>query len=476
MIDVVVFKCMLLSLSRRFLFMLLAVGVLSYTPTVSASDYDGAQEVRKSKKKKKGHKKQSEEDYWDEDTWDDDEVEAVVKKKKKSGKRGKGKSKKKGKAAQKDGWDDVTSPDEVTSDDAEDFFREDAPVKPVPAAAELQSAQKTAMGKVVGAAPSGGASAVAKKPVADSRAACIEQLCSSNPGVDFIELNVIHPSWTAPVRINKEHMVLVSIKARMDAATVLLLTERELHVKWDQWGEERFLRQADGSYMKDTLAKRVDHALSRKAKRTAARLLGRKAVPWDEYGWSGRIMDYICGNEPPLTYETFRLVSEGMDAQVRFAEAENVLVRMDGEHAAAAVLDYTGVKLHVRWENGEVETYKRLEDGSYRRIDDARVAHQLLDSDKAKREKAEDDWFQIWWRDVTDEEKPLSYVTVEMSKGKETYTPRISMDNRVLIQTPPHQGWAKVIKYDRKQLIIRWDGKREELYERGGDNVYYFVN
>ena len=187
-------------------------------------------------------------------------------------------------------------------------------------------------------------------------------------------------------------------------------------------------------------------------------------------------MDYICGNEPPLTYETFRLVSEGMDAQVRFAETEKVLVRMDGEHAAGAVLDYTGVKLHVRWEDGSVETFKRLEDGSYRRIDDERVAYQLLDPDKAQREKAEDDWFQIWWRDVTDEEKPLSYVTVEMQKGKDTYHPRISMDNRVLMQTPPHQGWAKVIKYDRKQLIIRWNGQREELYERSGDNVYYFVN
>lgn len=468
---------MQLSLSRRFLVLLLAVGILSYTPAVSASDYDDEEQtVRKSKKKKKKQKKQSEEDYWDEDSWDDDEVKPVKKKKKKkSGKSGK--SKKKGKSGKTDDWEeDDDSPDEVTSEDAEAFFQEEAPARPMPTAAELESAPKTALGRVVGPVTAGKASAAVKKAVVNPRTTCIEQLRSSDPGVDFIEFRVIHPDWSAPVRINKEQMVLVSIKARKDAATVLLLTERELLVKWDQWGEERFLRQADGSYMKDSLVKRSDEALSRKAKRTASRLLGRKAVPWEEYGWSGRIMDYICGNEPPLTYETFRLVSEGMDAQVRFAETEKVLVRMDGEHAAGAVLDYTGVKLHVRWEDGSVETFKRLEDGSYRRIDDERVAYQLLDPDKAQREKAEDDWFQIWWRDVTDEEKPLSYVTVEMQKGKDTYHPRISMDNRVLMQTPPHQGWAKVIKYDRKQLIIRWNGQREELYERSGDNVYYFVN
>ena len=43
---------MQLSLSRRFLVLLLAVGILSYTPAVSASDYDDEEQtVRKSKKK-----------------------------------------------------------------------------------------------------------------------------------------------------------------------------------------------------------------------------------------------------------------------------------------------------------------------------------------------------------------------------------------------------------------------------------------
>ncbi len=471
---------MLLSFTRRFLALLLAAGVLAVAP-VSAydSDYeDEEQEVKKSrkKKKKKKSKKKSEEDYWDEDTWEDDEVEPVVKKKKsrKKSKKKAGKAKKESRDDEEDSWDDVdTESESVTAEDEEDFFSE-----PTPAEEVKVEPKKTAMGRTLQPAPLNKPTPTTKAEQTskrDPRAECIAMLNSGSSEVDYVEFEVVHPSWTAPVRVNKEHHVLVAIKAYRDSATVLELTERELRIKWDKWGEERFLRQANGSYMHESLVKRGGEEMSRKAKRVATRLLGRKAVAWEDYGWTGRIMDYICGNEPPLTYEIFRMVSGAMDTKVRFSEAEKVLVRTDEGHVAATVLDYTGVKLHVRWESGEVETYKRLEDGSYRKIDDERVAQQLLDPDKSSREKSEDDWFQIWWRDVMDEEKPLTYVTVEMKKGSETYRPRISMDNRVLMQMAPHSGWAKVIQYDRKQLIIRWNGTREELYERGGDNVYYYV-
>ncbi len=479
---------MLLSLSRRLLALLLALGLLTAAP-VSAydSDYDDdEQEVKKSKKKKKdkkkSRKKQAEDDYWDEDSWDDDEVEPVKKKKdRKKKKKNRKKSRKKQVEEDEDSWDSWDDDDDsgkVSADDAEDFFADDAP-QPVPQEAAMQ---KTAMGGVVTRkeqpkpAPQVQQPAPPRRAVASapsSRDECLRMLRAGS--IDYVEFKVIHPHWTSPVRISKEHRVMLALNLRQGAATVLELTERELLVKWDAFAEDRFLRQADGSYKQAAVVKRGGEAMTRKARRVATRLRSRKAVPWEEYGWSGWFMDWVSGNEPPLTYKTLRLVNERMDCKARFSEDEMVLVKMGDGNQAAMVLGYTGVKLHLRWENGSVATFKRLDDGSYRQIDDELVARQLLDPNKCVREKTEDDWFQIWWRDVMNEEKPLSYVSVEMKKGKDEYHPRISMDNHVLQQTAPHKGWAKVVKFDRKQLIIRWGGTQEELYERGDDNVYYHV-
>lgn len=478
---------MLLSLTRRLLALLLALGLLSAAPaTAYDSDYDDEEQtVKKTKKKKKSKKKKKdEEDYWDEDSWDDDEVEPVVKKKKKKKKK-KGKKKSKKKAAEEeedswDSWDDDDDSSKVTADDEEDFFSDDDAAKPLPAES---SSTKTALGSAIvrKEQPKPAPQAEQPKPQPRPQIAagpatrddCVRMLREGS--IDYVEFKVEHPHWTSPVRVNKEHRVLLALNLRQGVATVLELNERELHVKWDAFAEDRFLRQADGSYRQAAVVKRGGEAMSRKARRTATRLRSRKAVPWEEYGWSGRFMDWICGNEPPLTYKTLRLVNERMDCKARFSEDEMVLVKMGDGDQAATVLGYTGVKLHLRWENGSVVTFKRLDDGSYRKIDDELIAHQLLDPNKCVREKSDDDWFQVWWRDVMNEEKPLSYVSVEMRKGKDEYHPRISMDNHVLTQTAPHKGWAKVVKFDRKQLIIRWNGTQEELYERSEDNVYYHV-
>ena len=89
------------------------------------------------------------------------------------------------------------------------------------------------------------------------------------------------------------------------------------------------------------------------------------------------------------------------------------------------------------------------------------------------REKSRDDWFQIWWRDINDEEKPLSYTNVRVINGLDDSEPRVSMDNRILVHTPPKNGWAKVLQYDHRKLHIRWHNKREEIYERGEHGAYY---
>ncbi len=475
---------MILSLSRRFLALLLAWGLLAAAPASAYdSDYeDSAQEVKKTKKKKKFKKKlDDDDDYWDESTWNNDEVEPVVKKKKKSSKK---KNVEEEEENDDDSWDSWDADDDasgtVTAEDAEDFFSDDEPTRQAPQADSPKKATPgSAVKKEEAPAPapqvqqqqSETKSVIASRP--GSRDECVRMLRKGT--CDYVEFKAEHPQWTSPVRVNKEHRVLLALHLNRGVATVLELNERELVVKWDAFAEERFLRQADGTYKQTAMVKRSGEAMPRKARRVAARLRSRKAVDREDYGWSDRFIDWISGDDPPLTYKTVRLVNESMDCKARFSEDEMVLVKMGDDNQAAWVLGYTGVKLHVRWENGSVDTFKRLEDGSYRKINDELVARQLLDPDKSTHEKSEDNWLQLWWRDVMNEEKPLSYVSVEMQKGEQVYHPRISMDNHVLMQTPPHKGWAKVVKFDHKQLIIRWNGSQEELYERGNDNVYHHV-
>lgn len=483
----VAFVCMLISLSRRLLALLLAAGVLGIAP-VSAydSDYEDdereerASSRKKSKKNKKKKKVEDEDDYWDESTWEDDEVEPVVKKKSKKKKKKSKKSRKKHKKSQEeseeDSWDDDddSGSDAVSSSDEADFFSDDEPAK--------SDSGKTAMGKSIGGGSRGVKTAQAaseqKSPAVqeDARKECIRRLASWNTDIEYVELDIVHPQWNNKVRIHKEQRVLVNMNTWREPATVLEFTEKELRVKWDNFGEERFLRQPDNKYMLDSMVKRNAYHLSRKASRVANRLRSRKAVPADEYGWTDAVLDYITGNEPPLTYEVFRLRNEQMDCKTRFSEKEKVIVRMEADYQVGMVLDYTGVKLHVMWEDGSVETFKRMEDDSYRKIDDERVARQLFDPALSTRQKSEDDWFQVWWRDVMNEEKPLTYVTVEMKRGESEFTPRISMDNRVLMQDPPLRDWAKVVRFNRKELILRWNGKNEEHYERNSKGVYVRVD
>lgn len=309
--------------------------------------------------------------------------------------------------------------------------------------------------------------------VKGSRGDCVHRMINNPGSISYVELMVKHPEWHNTVRINMEQRVLVNMNQYKDTATVISLTERELRVKWDGAGEERFLRQPDNTYMLNTLVANSNVNEDRKTARVASRLMSRKAIPWEEYGWSGKILDYITGNEPPLTYKTFRLISPSMNSKVRFAEKEMVLVKLEEDKCAAKVLNYTGVKMSVRWPSGHVATFKRFEENTYRKIDEERIAKQILDNTLATRQKSEDDWFQIWWRDVMDEEKPLSYVTIELKNGQETSHPRICMDNRLLVHTAPHQGWATVVQFNRNKLIIRWYNRNEEIYERGDDNIYH---
>lgn len=307
------------------------------------------------------------------------------------------------------------------------------------------------------------------------RAQCIYTLRKDPASIEHEELTIVHRTGTSKGLISQKHRVLLTRTLEHNVATVLSMTAHELRVKWDGGEEETFLKQGNATYMLASMVRTGAEGIDPRVQRVANQLYSRKAVAWEDYGWINWLIDTICGNEKPLTYETFKLENNDKECKVRFSEEERTIVCMSGDHEAAEVLGYTGVKLHIQWASGAVESYKRQDDGTYRIIDDARVARQIVNSRNCVHEKAEDDWFIIWWRDFMNEEKQLAYINVDIRKEKKTYRARLCRDNRVLVLPPPHEGWAKVVRYDLRRLVIRWDGTKEELFERSGDNVYHFV-
>lgn len=466
---------MLLSLFRRLLAMLLAACVLMGGAMHAEEEfYDDAPSVKKARKKKKNKKKKKkkksrkkkdkDEDYWSGTEWDTDDAASV----------------------DADGSDAADGEDTVTRADVEAFFS-GADDKPEPVA-DKRSNQGSA-----GEVPVPGVVAepvpavkpveqpalqvqpgpVPPAPVVNPREECVRKMLSRPGEVAHTDVEVQHQIWSGRLRINTEQRVLVRLNGRNDVATVLKFDDKELRLKWDLWSEEVYYRQADGRYVQDAVIdKRVGDEMARRASRVGKRLRSRSAVNWEDYGWTGSLMDWVLGNKPPLTYKVLRLTNDLGSFRVRFSEEEMVLAKMGEGNQSAVVLEYTGMKLHVRWENGTTASFKRQKDGSYRKIDDWALARRLREGDDVVRESSDEGWFPAWWRDVMDEEKPLSYKEIRMQIGGTECEPRLSMDNRLLVVLPPQNGWAKVVKFNRFQLHIRWHDKHDEIFQRDDDKVY----
>ncbi len=436
---------MLLSLFRRLLAMLLTACVMMGGAMHAEEEfYDDAPSAKKSGKKKKNKKKKKksrkkrdkEEDYWSGTEWDAGDA----------------------------GSDGTDEEDTVTRDDVETFFS-GADDKPEPVADKRPA--RSSAGRMPAPGP------VPPAPVVNPREECVKKMLFRPGEVAHTDVEVQHQVWSGRLRINEEQKVLVRLNGRNDVAAVLKFDDKELRVKWDLWSEEVYYRQSDGRYVQDAVIdKRVGDEMARRASRVGKRLRSRSAVNWEDYGWTGSLMDWVLGNKPPLTYKVLRLTNEQGSFRVRFSEDEMVLAKMGEGNQSAVVLEYTGMKLHVRWENGSTASFKRQKDGSYRKIDDWKLARRLRNGDDVVREKSEDDWFTAWWRDVMDEEKPLSYKEIRMKIDGTECEPRLSMDNRLLVMLPPQNGWAKVVKINRFQLHIRWHDKQDEIFYRGDDKVY----
>lgn len=297
-----------------------------------------------------------------------------------------------------------------------------------------------------------------------SRAECVELLRTYPWAVEHAELQLVHEHWRGPVRVNAEHRVLVSLTGLKSVATVLRLSERELRVKWDDFGEESFYLQQNGTYLHENQSRKLAGGLGGQVRSAAA-----GAVSEEVYGWTDRVVDAVLFHDAPLTYKTLQLVSPVQRVEAHLVEEQKTLTTTGEKPQAAVVLGYTEDKLHLRWETGWVESYARAEDGCYHKVNDARVARWLCDPKLPA--EAEASWLVKIWNRVVDEETPL-YVTLKLKQAGKTVESRLSLEHRLLVNMEPASGWAKVVSYDSGRLVLRWHDMLDETYVLGVDGVF----
>ena len=300
--------------------------------------------------------------------------------------------------------------------------------------------------------------------VVATRAECVELLRTYPWAIEYAELQLVHEHWRGPVRVNAEYRVLVSMTGLKSVATVLRLSEQELRVKWDDFGEESFYLQKDGTYLHENQARRQAGSLGSRVRSSVA-----GAVAEESYGWTDRVVDAVLFHDAPLTYKTLQLVSPVQSVEVHLVEEQKTLTTTGEKPLAAVVLDYTGDKLHLRWETGWVESYARAEDGSYHKMNDTQVARWLRDPKLPA--VAEASWLAQIWNRVVDEDAPL-YVPLKLKQAGKTVECRLSMEHRLLVNMEPASGWAKVVSYDSGRLLLRWHDMLDESYVLGVDGVF----
>ena len=301
-----------------------------------------------------------------------------------------------------------------------------------------------------------------------SRAECVDMLKSYPWAIEHTELKLVHEHWRGGVRVNAAYRVLVSLTGLQSVATVLSMSDQELRVKWDAFGEECFMRRADGAYVHVKQGSAQMERMRHKVRRAAA-VAGAEAVSESEYGWTDKVVDTVLFQDAPVMYETVKLVSPVMECEARLVADKGTLTTQETVPQAAEVLDYTGQKLHIRWETGWVESYNRADDGSYQKVNDTLLARYLQESELPATGQAS--WFSRLWNWVAADDS-LLYETIQLKLAGQVAEVRLSMVNRLLVNMEPGGGWAKVVSRDAQRLVVRWHDMRDETFLLGVDGVF----
>lgn len=163
-------------------------------------------------------------------------------------------------------------------------------------------------------------------------------LKENRPTIAFTEISVVGDSWQDRLRISTEFMVAARSGGSRDTARVLLFDNNRLALKWDRWGEESFIRQADGKFHKDN----------------------SKLIEGE------RIRNLIRQRSREIRTKNFRFAGPGWQDTVFISFEHKVAVRSGGRKDAATVIRFDKNSITLKWDKYGEETFIRQPDGLFK--------------------------------------------------------------------------------------------------------------
>lgn len=165
-----------------------------------------------------------------------------------------------------------------------------------------------------------------------------QELKGYRPTIAFNEISVVGDSWQDRLRISSEFMVAARSGSSRDTARVLLFDNNRLVLKWDRWGEESFIRQADGKFHKDN----------------------SKLIEGE------RIRNQIRERSHEIRTKKLRFAGPGWQDTVSISFEHKVAVRNGGSKDAATVVRFDKNSITLKWDKYGEETFIRQPDGLFK--------------------------------------------------------------------------------------------------------------
>ena len=335
-----------------------------------------------------------------------------------------------------------------------------------------------------------------------------KELATPNCHASYDTVEFVTAGWTGTVRISPEAMVMARSSGNSDTANILSLAPDYIRFKWDRWGYGFVKRGNDGRFYEAKDEQRYQD-FKTKPKKTPHHVLsyvdddnleahilihpdfsmaynartqefgsithfvrGRNAqmkIKWD----NGREIQIITTNgqhrimngetakqilrqyRPSIGYREIKLVSKGWSDKLRIANDYKIAVRASNQQDSANVLRFDDRRLVVKWDKWATEGFTRRTDGKYY-------------SDKIPTPEDEVNRELLRAGDLRMPHRVYTFVHPLWSDKM-----YISFKHKLAARAGGKKDTARIIRFSKESITIKWDRYGEETYERRKDGKFY---
>ena len=325
---------------------------------------------------------------------------------------------------------------------------------------------------------------------------------------EFETVQFVTPDWSGSVRISEKAMVLARSSGNTDTANILSMGPDRIKFKWDRWGYGYVVRKADGRYYET-----FDESFYHDFKKNPAKVphiyvdfvneeeKGARLYMHPDYEYAvrgdnmvgGRILSVrrgyngasirikwdkgeestfvnvhgkmhiltaasakkvLTSYNPPISFKEVVLVGQGWQDNLRISTDFMVAARCCGTQDTAQVHQFDERRITLKWDRWSEESFIRQADGKYYKDSSSQPEAQFI-------------------RDQIREGTPAVSVKNYQFEGNEWRdTVTISFMHKVAVRKGGRKDAAKVIRFNKGKITLKWDDYGEETFERQSDGVY----